>query len=194
MHARLDSHRQHRPGEFFGGVATAILLGALLANRLDGVLRVVTRHDVPDADPVRTVLASNGVTLDGPLEMAFAPLDGSRDLPVMDNDLFLTTSWWTTCATLGSVPRDRIAMLVQEDERMFYSYGDERLLCGETLSQPGIPIIVNSRLLFDHFLQGHDPLPNMRVNGMWLSRPFRVSRPSRVPGKRRFFFLCPPKQ
>jgi hypothetical protein len=39
---------------------------------------------------LRTVLASNGVALDGPLEVAFAPVGGLRDLPIMDNDVFLT--------------------------------------------------------------------------------------------------------
>jgi SAM-dependent methyltransferase/glycosyltransferase involved in cell wall biosynthesis len=180
------------PSSLFGGVASALLLGALLANRLDGVLRIVTRHDVPDADPVRTVLASNGVALDGPLEMAFAPVGGLRDLPIMDNDVFLTTSWWTTRATLGSAPRDRIAMLVQEDERMFYPNGDERLFCAETLSQPGIPVVVNSRLLFDHFVLGHDPLPNIGENGMWFEPAFPGGASEPHAGKRRFFFYARP--
>jgi 2-polyprenyl-3-methyl-5-hydroxy-6-metoxy-1,4-benzoquinol methylase len=180
------------PSSLFGGVASALLLGALLANRLDGVLRIVTRHDPPDANAVRIVLASNGVVLDSPLEMAFAPLDGSRDLPVAENDVFLTTSWWTTRATMDSVPRDRIAMLVQEDERLFYPNGDERLLCAETLAQPGIPVVVNSRLLFDHFTQGNEPLPNVKEDGMWFEPAFPGGAAQPRAGKRRFFFYARP--
>ena len=180
------------PSSLFGGVASALLLATLLANRLDAILRVVTRTDAPEVPPIRTVLASNGVALNGPLELGFAPEDGSRELDVMDHEVFLTTSWWTTRATLASVPRTRIVMLVQEDERMFYPHGDDRLLCAETLSEPNIPVIVNSRLLFDHLAGGAAPLPNLHEHGMWFEPAFPGGVTQPRGGKRRFFFYARP--
>lgn len=181
------------PSFLFGGVGTALLLGAALAGRLDATLRVVTRTEPPEAAPLGDLLARNGVVLHGPLETGFVPLDGSRDLPLAADDLFLTTSWWTTCATLGSVPRQRVVALVQEDERMFYPFGDERLRCAETLSEPGLATVVNSEILFRHLLGGCQPLSNLDRDGVWFDPAFPAAgaMPPR-DGRRRFFFYARP--
>lgn len=180
------------PSSLFGGVGTALLLGALLANRLGATLRIVTRTEMPDAGPVQNVLSSNGVALNEALELAFAPLDGSRDLPVAEGEIFLTTSWWTTRATRGSVRRDRVVALVQEDERMFYPYGDERLRCAETLDEADLPVIVNTELLFRHLTTGREPLLNLGRNGMWFEPAFPVPVAPSRHGRRRLFFYARP--
>jgi len=187
------------PSSLFGGVGTSLLLGALLANRLGATLRLVTRTEPPDAAPLGDVLACNGVALDGVAETAFAPLDGSRDLPVAEGEIFLTTSWWTTRATLGSVPRDRIVALVQEDERMFYPHGDDRLRCAEALAEPGLPVVVNTELLFRHLSGGPEPLANLASEGMWFEPAFPgpgpgpggAAGPERGPRRRLFFYARP---
>ena len=63
--------------------------------------------------------------------------------------------------------RRRLVYLLQEDERMFYAWGDDRLRCVETLSDPNIRFVINSRLLFDHLTQGPDALPNILAHGVW---------------------------
>ncbi len=181
------------PASLFGGVGTSILLGAVLANRLGATLRIVTRTEPSDASPVREVIANNGLILNGTVETAFAPLDGSRDLPVAEGEAFLTTSWWNTRATLGSVPRGRIIALVQEDERMFYPYGDDHLRCGETLSEPGIPVVVNTELLFRHLAGGRDALGNLGPDGLWFEPAFpQTATPAPRGKKRRLFFYARP--
>ena len=68
-----------------------------------------------------------------------------------ERDVIMTTSWWTTRAVLDStLPRDQVVYLLQEDERMFYACGDERLLCQETLAEPDLAVVVNTRRLLDH--------------------------------------------
>ena len=181
------------PSSLFGGVGTSILLGALLANRLKATLRIVTRTEPSDASQVGHVLANNGVTIDGAVEMAYAPLDGSRDLPVAEGEAYLTTSWWNTRATLGSVPRNRIIALVQEDERMFYPHGDDRLRCAETLSEPGFPTVVNTELLFRHLAGGREALPNLEREGLWFEPAFpQIAKPTPRGGRRRLFFYARP--
>lgn len=140
----------------FGGVGTAIILGTLLANRLNATLRLITQHEPPDATVLNNVLTSNKLILDNSFEIAFAPSSGEIQVPVTTNDIFVTTSWWSTRAVLDAVPRTQIAYLLQEDERMFYPFGDDRLLCAETLGEEGIPIVVNTRLLLDHLTSGSD--------------------------------------
>lgn len=180
------------PSSLFGGVGTAILLGATLANRLEAKLRIITRTEPPSAAAAQRVLASNGVDLKGALEVAYAPHNSSGDIPVSSNDLFLTTSWWTTRAVLGSVAPERVVALVQEDERMFYPFGDDRLRCAETLAESGIVTVVNSRLLFDH-LAGDEQLVNIARDNLWFEPAFPGERPRQQRGaKRRLFFYARP--
>lgn len=183
-------------GSLFGGVGTALVLSALLANRMGATLRLITRNDPPDTSAVGRVLAANGVTLETPLEAVFAPPSGGRELPLSDDDFFLSTSWWTTRALLSRVRRDRLAYLLQEDERMFYPHGDDRSLCGQTMSEPGLMIAVNSRLLFDHLTDGPEPIPDLAGRAAWFEPAFpaagRTIAPPRGNGRRKLFFYARP--
>ena len=180
----------------FGGVGTSLVLGALLANRLGAGLRLVTRTVAPDPGAVGRVLVANGVQLDGRLETIHVPHHGGRELPLCDDDFFLSTSWWTTRSLLATVHRSRIAYLLQEDERMFYPFGDDRLRCEQTLSEPDLLTIVNSRMLFDHLVAGPEPIPDLTDRADWFEPAFPGEAvPSRTPrrsGKRRLFFYARP--
>ena len=136
---------------FFGGVGTALILGILLANRTGASLRLATRTDAPDGRVVAELEKAHGLALSGPLELSHVPIDGTRALAVGPGDVIVTTSWWTTRAVLDStLPRDQVVYLLQEDERMFYPWGDDRLLCQETLAEPDLAVVVNTRRLLDH--------------------------------------------
>ena len=80
---------------------------------------------------------------------------------------------------------------------MFYPYGDDRLRCSEMLSDSDIRFVVNSKMLFDHLVEGIEPLTNIRGQGMWFEPAFPaftakklVDRP--ISGKRQFFFYARP--
>ena len=180
----------------FGGVGTALVLSALLANRMGATLRLITRNDPPDTSAVGRVLASNGVALETPLEAVFAPAQGGRELPISDDDFFLSTSWWTTRALLSSVRRDRLAYLIQEDERMFYPHGDDRVRCEQTMCEPGLAVAVNSRLLFDHLTDGPEPIQDLADRGVWFEPAFPAAGRSLAQpdatGRRKLFFYARP--
>ena len=185
-------------GSLYGGAGTALILAALAARRLGAGLRIVTRTEQPDVANVAAVLGVHGISWDGNFEFLHAPRDGGpggRDIPAASDDLFLTTSWWTTWSTRQSVPRARIAYLLKEDERMFYPLGDEHLRCTETLSDPGLLYLVDSELLLDH-LRDEGLAPGATA--------FEPSFPERVyhrdppgswtsGGKRNFFFYARPQ-
>ena len=136
---------------FFGGVGTALILGILLANRTGASLRLATRTDAPDGRVVAELEKAHGLALAGPLKLSHVPIDGTRALTVGPGDVLMTTSWWTTRAVLDStLPRDQVVYLLQEDERMFYPWGDDRLLCQETLAEPDLAVVVDTRRLLDH--------------------------------------------
>jgi hypothetical protein len=183
------------PSQLFGGVGTALILGTLLANRLNATLRLITRTDPPDARALTAVLRANGLQLGGAFEAVHAPLDGSVTVEMGPKDLVLTTSWWSTHATLRSVPTDRVVYLLQEDERMFYPHGDDRLLCAETLATPGLSTVINTRLLHSHLTLGPHAVSGLAARATWFEPAFVSAAPNspKENGRKlRLFFYSRP--
>jgi len=183
-------------GSLFGGVATAIILAVLLAKRTGAKLRVVTRSEAPDEAGFAHVLSCNGIDYDDNVEFVQMALwDTRAQLDICAGDRFLTTSWWTTASVLGSVPASKVDYLLQEDERMFYPYGDEWLRCQELLSRQDIRFIVNTHLLYRHFLASG--LEHMERQGVWFEPAFPTRPPNesaiRKSGEKlKFFFYARP--
>ncbi len=186
-------------GSLYGGVGTAIILSALVAERIGASLRLVTRVQPPEIPNFDHVLAINGITWRGNIDFLHSPPEGSREVPVSANDVFLTTSWWTTRAVRGVLNPSRMFYLLQEDERTFYPFGDERLRCEETLSDPDIQFVINSELLFEHLTTGPEAIETIREHGMWFEPAFPANnyypdRTNRLAGgKRNFFFYARPE-
>ncbi len=185
-------------GSLFGGVGTALILGALMANQLKASLRIVTRTERAQPENLHHVLLVNGITLEQEVQFVFAPFfDDRYEIDITQDDLFLTTSWWTTQATLSSVSAQKVIYLLQEDERMFYPFGDERLRAEAVMGRSDIQFLINTQLLFDHLvLEGFDHLKNC---GQWFEPAFasansKVNLPiTKASGsKRRFFFYARP--
>ncbi|NPC43242.1 glycosyltransferase [Nocardioides sp. zg-1230] len=188
------------PSSLFGGVGTSVILAILLANRFGATLRIATRTEAPDPSVVATLEQASGVRLEGALETAYVPVSGDAELAVADDEIVMTTSWWTTRATLGStVPREQVLYLLQEDERMFYAFGDERLMCSETLGERGFTVVVNTQRLLDH-LGSPDNYPHLAEEAIALTPAFPGGLPRdgaglapRPEGKRRLFFYSRPE-
>lgn len=162
-------------GRVFGGVATGLILSALVAQRTGADLRIVTRHHRPDRGNLRSVLAFHGVEWDGKVEFDFCDLhDPTARLDVSDADLFITTSWWTTYSAAQTLPAERIICLVQEDERFFYPVGDQSLRAAETLGLPDVRYVVNSELLHDHLVD--EGFTALRDRGRWFEPAFPPDR------------------
>ncbi|MGE4239883.1 hypothetical protein [Ramlibacter sp.] len=182
-------------GSLYGGVGTSLIFAALLARARGERLRLLTRTEKPQPGGLQTVLGAYGIALDHEVEFAFAPFYDERyEVDAFEDEQFITTSWWTTSATLGAVASGRIVYLLQEDERMFYPHGDEHLRASQVMSHPDLRFVVNTRLLFDHLVGSG--LANVERNGMWFepSFPPAVFRPAadRPPGKRTLFFYARP--
>ena len=81
---------------------------------------------------------------------------------------------------------------------MFYPFGDERLRCRETLSEPELRVLVNTQQLFDHLADGPEPLPRLRERGHWFDPAFpsfrrpKAAKPRK--GQAELFLLCTAKQ
>jgi hypothetical protein len=179
-------------GSVFGGVGTALILGALLARRTGAKLRVATRTEPPDPGGFAAVLDAYGIDWKANVEFAFSGVGADRrPLAWGPQDWMLTTSWWTTRAALGSVAPGRLLYLLQEDERLFYPAGDDQLSCAEMLADPRVRTIVNTGMLLEH-LQADGLAPN----GLAFEPAFPARlyfREPRAPGaKKTFLFYARP--
>lgn len=158
-------------GSLFGGVGTALILSALRANATGAKLRVVTRTEAPNPQGLHRLLSANGIALKVNPELTFVPISGSDAfLDVHELDEFITTSWWGTYSTLRSIAPQRITYLLQEDERMFYPNGDDRVRCQETLARTDIRFLINTQLLYDYLVGAG--LPNIATRGTWFEPAF----------------------
>jgi hypothetical protein len=185
------------PESVFGGVGTAVVVGTMAAKQIGARLRLATRHVPPDPAVFGHVLKANRIKWEGATDFVYIPLDGDRPLAVGDGDVVLTTSWWTTRSALGSVSASHILYLLQEDERMFYPFGDERLRCAETLSEPGLRTLINTKMLFDHLVDGPDAVPGLRTRSDWFEPAFPAipepdTQEAPRAAKSNFFFYARP--
>ncbi len=178
-----------------GGVGTALIFCAMLANRMGASLRIATRTEPSKSSDIEPFLKLYRVHVDHGVQFAFAPLSGeSHELDIFENDLFVTTSWWSTAATLNAVDPSSILYLLQEDERMFYPFGDDRHRCETIMSNREIRFIVNTELLFNHLVS--TGLDNITARGAWFEPAFPnwiYKRKTRRNGsKRKLFFYARP--
>jgi len=179
----------------YGGVGTAMILAALLAEARQARLRIVTRTERANPDGLEGVLSLYGIDLSREVELAHAPCyDTGYEIDACADELYITTSWWTTASALQSVQPESIVYLLQEDERMFYAYGYEHLRCSEMLRNRDIRFLVNTKLLFDHLV--HEGFANIASRGMHFEPAFPHSvfhqRPPAPGGKRLLLFYARP--
>jgi O-antigen biosynthesis protein len=182
-------------GSLFGGVGTAIILAATLAKQRNAKLRVVTRTQTPDEAGLAQVLDCNDIMFSGNIEFAHVAVgDKHAQLDICEGDRFLTTSWWTTASVLGSVSAHRVDYLLQEDERMFYPYGDEWLRCSEVMGRRDIRLVVNTELLYRHLLE--NGFAHLTQNAVWFEPAFPkkmfAARVGHQKNKRKLFFYARP--
>lgn len=181
-------------GSLFGGVSTAILFAAKLAESRGADLRIMTLNEPAQRNNPPMALKTHGVSFSGTIEYVFSD-NGKNVIPEREGELFLTTSWWTTRRVRHTISPDRILYILQEDERMFYPYGDEWVRCAETLADPDIRTVVNSEYLYEH-LCGSE-LPHLRETGTFFEPSFvpSIYHPPQEKGKKdlkRFFFYARP--
>ncbi len=197
MHARRVSlvTDSINSGSLYGGVATSLIFSALLANRLKATLRIITRTERSRPDNFEHILSVCGITLEGEVEFRLAAFyDQNYQIDILPEEIFVTTSWWTTAAVLPCVSASQIIYLLQEDERMFYPFGDERLKCEAILRNTEIRFLINTKLLYVYLLE--QELHNIGLRGAWFEPAFPSAVfPAHVADpqmKKRFLFYARP--
>lgn len=182
-------------GSLFGGVATSIILSALVARKAGVPLRIVTREEPAVEENIGIILKNAGVQFDGDVHFSYVSVhDHLAKVAIGEDDLIITTSWWTTESVRNALGTRNLFYLLQEDERMFYPLSDEHLRCAELLADPSINVMINSRLLFEHLTQSG--LSDLPERGVWFEPAFphalRALPDAELKDKGDFFFYARP--
>ena len=184
-----------RPSDLLGGVGTALIVGSLLAESMGARLRVVTRGERGEAARVAEMLGENGLRVPRDLELVYAPANSAESIPVGPRDAFLTTSWRASRAMLPAAESPRVIQLVENDERLWYGIGDDRLRCAETLSDPRLRLLIDGEPLLKSLGGGPDPLPELTERAQWFDpalpeRLFHADDPARLTAEQRIFLFA----
>lgn len=166
-----DSIASH---SLLGGVATALILATLLCEKNDWKLRIITR--TTECNPVNYTNFLRFYGLNVPQQgveyvsdVNVINREASR-IEMMENDIFMATSWWSAKALLESLDKKKIFYIIQEEETFFYPYGDLHLWCKDIMQDNRIDYIVNSKLLYDFLCKaGYSTLVQ---NGAWFEPAF----------------------
>ena len=148
-------------GAFFGGKATALTLAILFADKYGYDLRIISQ------DPDRSILKSflELFQLPCPKRVEYYAQDLDNLLDVSEKDDFLCTMWTTADAVLHTPEiTGKVFYIMQEVETFFYDHGDMHLRCWQTLTDPRLIPIVNSKLLYEYLCaNGYE---NVKKNGI----------------------------
>ncbi len=180
-------------GHFYGGVGTALLFAVSYANQHNATLRLITRVEKTLSVSISEFLSLYGLKMHKEIEFEYLPPGSHSEIGVSELDQFITTSWWTTASLLNTVDTKKIIYLLQEDERMFYPFGDDRLFASRIMHNPNIRYVINTKLLYDHL--SATGLEHLKYSGTWFEPAFPKSVYSwnqRARQKRRFLFYARP--
>ena len=182
------------PDSLFGGVATALIVSAEWAKASGRSLRILTRHGRPSAEGCYDVWKLAGVTPPDSVEFVFNHPGGTGVVDVADDDLWLTTSWWTTAAVRATVDPAKVVYLLQEDERAFYPSGDDSLRAWQQMTDASSLTLVNSGRLLDALVA--DGATNLSERGIWFDGSFATFAQTWAPRafspRRGLFFYSRP--
>ncbi len=182
-------------GSLFGGVGTSMILAALLVRQRGARLRVITRTEPAQAANLHDVLQLYGLAIDDEVEFAFAHVNAPQAaVNTFADELFITTSWWTTESALAVIAPSRILYVLQEDERMFYPAGDDQLRCQRLLANEHIHVVVNTPGLLEHLVGSGLPHLERRARAFEPAFPPGVycRQPAVAGQRRRFMFYARP--
>jgi O-antigen biosynthesis protein len=157
----------------FGGVATSLILATLFSNKYKIPLRIIVRTTENNPLDFEEFLKLMKINKPEKVEY-FSDYDGSGKynykLEVSDKDIFLSTSWWTSEAVKKINLRKKFFYILQEVETFFYPNGDDQYLCNNILHDQNINYILNSKFLFDYYLE--NKFNNVVHNGIYFEPAF----------------------
>lgn len=134
----------------YGGAATAVIVGAMLANQLNTELRIITYTYTDHNAAFLAILRLHHIPI--PQNYTFyCVLESKQLLPVNKNDFFIASSWWTAYVVKKINLRSQYIWLIQEYEKIFYPNGDEHVMINNLFADTSMIPLFNTHILQDYW-------------------------------------------
>lgn len=137
---------------FFGGTATALIVAAKLAQKVDMPLRIVETLQPGGKDGLGDFLESNDIHLAEDVELIDVSARTHNIYGYIDlhpDDIFLASAWWDA-KLISQLPLTRkFIYLIQDFEPIFYSNSDEYVFANQTYHSEAFIPICNTRLMLE---------------------------------------------
>lgn len=142
----------------FGPVATSLIFATYLANKMHAPLRIVTRdvssqlQNYYELCKIHNLSTPEDVTLSN-----FDYHDQNSRLEVSENDIFISTSWWSSYIVKSLHVNKFYIYLLQEYETIFYPNGDEQFLAEAIFNDNSCIPVINTTTLYDYYTKENYP-------------------------------------
>lgn len=166
-------------GSLFGGVATSIIFSMMLANKIGCPLRVITRDPAFSRTSAFFDIAKlHDIQVPSRYEFYNAPfcMQGRYALPVSKNDVFISTSWWSSHVVKQLNLRKKYIYILQEYEKIFYPNGDEHVMIDEIFHDEDMVPVVNTGILYNYLVQ--KDYTHIARNGLYFEPAFPYANAS----------------
>lgn len=175
---------------FFGGIATAIMAAASLAEKKKFDLRIISTVRKSEV-PVKELLDSAGIAFSGEVFHSSIAERGNgvnTDVDIHPKDIFMASAW-VDAYLLQQLPLpSKFVYLIQDYEPAFFPNGDEHVLAQSTYRSDRFIALCNTKLMYDFLVdQGYTNVKK----GTWfepaVSYHARKHNDKSAAGKRRMF-------
>lgn len=166
----------------YGGLATAVIFGIKLANKLQCPLRLITFNKNSDIAFVYAITKKHQI--EPPLNCELVnfsydkEVNKEKHLTVSSKDIFISTIWWTTVLAKDITAKQKHIWLVQEYEKIFYPNSDQQVIIDQLLSDSNVVPVVNTKILYDFFLG--NAYSNIKEQGVYFEPAFPQVTTSKV--------------
>ncbi len=134
----------------FGGVGTSLILATLFANRQNIPLRIITRLSKTKPQDYDAFLRFMKIPRPTKVEF-FSDYGNTQRLEITDQDVFMSTSWWSSKVIQNLNQRPSFFYLLQDVEFFFYPNDDDHWECKTMLEQKNIHYLINTKILQDYY-------------------------------------------
>ncbi len=154
---------------FYGGVATALIFAAKLAERRGMPMRIVQTLEPGDGKGLMAFFKANGLKLTQD-QVEVLDVSGRRFnyygyLDLHPQDLLIASAWWDAHLISRMPLLQKYIYLIQDYEPIFYPNGDDMILAENTYHRNDFIPVCNTQLMYEFMSsKGYEYI---KKNGLW---------------------------
>lgn len=152
-------------GSFYGGAATALVVAAKIALKMNRSLHIVQTTKTGAPSGLQQFFDREEVIIDVDKSVSVSSVVGRAYnvygyLPMCPDDIFVASAWWDAHVLHDLPMNHKFIYLIQDFEPIFYNNSDQYILAEATYKKPGFVPVCNTKLMYDFMMQRSYPCFN----------------------------------